>query len=206
MFYRLRTVGETQAVGNFPTNCPAKLCAKSRRMYVYGRAKSVQPLTSLHSRVNTLTKTVCKPSVATRLRDLVAGDSGFTLLETLAVMVIVGLLAAITVPQIAKWSEKEYVASLKSDANIIGNAVEAYYVDNQSYPTRPEFDTLVGPISGDLKLTPGNEAYWYGTKLPGSGWRYDGVGSQFAFWVDSSKTDSQALYLSYEDQKIRIIP
>ena len=55
-------------------------------------------LTGLHNKVNTLTKTVRKPSVATRLRDLIAGDSGFTLLETLAVMVIVGLLAAITVP------------------------------------------------------------------------------------------------------------
>ena len=82
-------------------------------------------LTGLHSKVNTLTETVRKPSLATRLRDLVAGDSGFTLLETLAVMVIVGLLAAITVPQIAKWRDKAYITALKTDARNIANAVEA---------------------------------------------------------------------------------
>lgn len=74
-----------------------------------------------------MTETVRKPSLATRIRDLVAGDGGFTLLETLAVMVIVGLLAAITVPQIAKWREKAYITALKTDARNIANAIEASY-------------------------------------------------------------------------------
>ena len=102
--------------------------------------------------MNTLTETVRKPSLATRLRDLVAGDGGFTLLETLAVMVIIGLLAAITVPQIAKWREKAYVTALKTDARNIANAIEAFYVDKQRYPTTPaEFDALV---ASDVKLNP----------------------------------------------------
>ena len=173
-------------------------------MYVYGCAKLVLTLTCLHSKVNTLTKTVRKPSLATRIRDLIAGDSGFTLLETLAVMVIIGLLAAITVPQIAKWREKAYITALKTDARNIANAVEAFYVDDQAYPTRAEFNTLVG--GADVKLNPGNSAPVgaYGTRLPGSAWRYDGVGSQFAFWVDSSKTSSRARYISNDSPTIRI--
>ena len=140
--------------------------------------------------------------MATRLRDLVAGDGGFTLLETLAVMVIIGLLAAITVPQIAKWREKAYITSMKTDARNIANAVEASYVDNERYPTSAEFTTLV---AADVKLNPGNRALAFSTRLPGNGWRSDGVGSEFGFWVYSSKTDSRTLYLSNGSPTIAVV-
>ena len=142
-----------------------------------------------------MTETVRKPSVATRLRDLVAGDSGFTLLETLAVMVIIGLLAAITVPQIAKWREKAYITALKTDARNVANAVEAFYVDDQRYPTTAEFATLVGTGSADVKLNPGNTAYAY---LPHSDY--------FAFWIKSSKTTSRALYSNGGSPPMIIVP
>ena len=153
-------------------------------------------LTGLHSRVNILTETVRKPSTATRLRDLVAGDSGFTLLETLAVMVIIGLLAAITVPQIAKWREKAYITALKTDARNIANAVEASYVDNQNYPTRTEYAAL---FSSDVKLNPGNTAvasnYWTSAD-----------GSTFAFYVKSNKTASFVVYESSSSPTIAVKP
>ena len=76
-----------------------------------------------------------------RLRDRLNSDGGFTLLETLAVMVIVGLLAAITIPQISKWREKAYVTSMKADARSMGAAIEAYYVDKQEYPTASQVYT-----------------------------------------------------------------
>ena len=161
------------------------MCRIYRRMYVYGCAKSVLTLTGLHSKVNTLIETTRKPSVATRLRDLVAGDGGFTLLETLAVMVIIGLLAAITVPQIAKWREKAYITSLKTDARNIANAVEASYVDDQAYPTAEQFTTLVG--GADVKLNPGNSSVTAD---------YSTTGTTFVFKVKSSKTPSVATYTS----------
>ena len=156
----------------------------------------------LHSRVNTLTETR-KPSLATRLRDLIAGDSGFTLLETLAVMVIVGLLAAITVPQIAKWREKAYITALKTDARNIANAIEASYVDNERYPTRAEFTALV---ASDVKLNPGNSTNGYLTGTEESRTRTDGVGIAFSFWMSSSKTDSRAGYISSRSPTIEISP
>ena len=169
------------------------MCRIYRRMYVYGCAKAVLTLTGLHSKVNTLTETTRKPSLATRLRDLVAGDSGFTLLETLAVMVIIGLLAAITVPQIAKWREKAYITSLKTDARNVANAVEAFYVDDQEYPTTAEFATLVG--GADVKLNPGNTAdtYYFNT-------------TAFAFTVRSNKTDSVARYYTNGSPAIVVTP
>ena len=152
-----------------------------------------------------MTETISRPSLATRLRDLVAGDSGFTLLETLAVMVIVGLLAAITVPQIAKWREKAYITAIKTDARNIANALEVYYVDHLTYPTRAEYTDLV---AADVKLNPCNTAPAgnYGTRLPGNVWRDDGVGSEFYFVVKSSKTDSYAFYYNYYSPAIDIRP
>ena len=187
-----------------PSRC-ASLRQVSPHVYLWMR-QSGATLTGLHSKVNTLIETTRKPSVATRLRDLVAGDSGFTLLETLAVMVIIGLLAAITVPQIAKWREKAYITSLKTDARNIANAVEVFYVDDQIYPTAAEFTTLV---AADVKLNPGNAIYTingYATGFPGNGWRSDGMGTIFLFWVYSSKTDSRALYISERVPAIEIIP
>ena len=146
--------------------------------------------------MNTLTKTVRKPSLATCLRNLVAGDSGFTLLETLAVMVIVGLLAAITVPQIAKWREKAYITALKTDARNIANAVEASYVDKQAYPTVAEFYALV---ASDVKLNPGN-----GVPVSTGVGYYDTTGTTFYFRVFSSKTTKRALYESNGSPAITI--
>ena len=151
-------------------------------------------LTGLHSRVNILTETVRKPSLATRLRDLVAGDSGFTLLETLAVMVIIGLLAAITVPQIAKWREKAYITALKTDAKNVANAVESFYVDKQTYPTTAaEYKAIV---AADVKLNPGNATYWYWLAADGN---------RFAFDVYSSKTDSFVRYYNAGSPPITVI-
>ena len=161
------------------------MCRIYRRMYIYGCAKSVLTLTGLHSKVNTLIETTRKPSVATRLRDLVAGDGGFTLLETLAVMVIIGLLAAITVPQIAKWREKAYITSLKTDARNIGNAIEAFYVDDQLYPTDEQFTTLI--TGADVKLNPGNSSVAAD---------YTVTGQTFIFKVKSNKTTKVATYSS----------
>ena len=160
-------------------------------------------LTGLHSKVNTLIETTRKPSKATRLRDLVAGDGGFTLLETLAVMVIIGLLAAITVPQIAKWREKAYITSLKTDARNVANAIEASYVDNERYPTSGESTAL---FATDVKLNPGNTINGYATGFPGNLSRGDGVGTTFGFWVQSSKTDKGALYVSDHSPTIEIRP
>ena len=139
-----------------------------------------------------MTETVRKPSLATRLRDLVAGDNGFTLLETLAVMVIIGLLAAITVPQIAKWREKAYITSLKTDARNIANAVEVSYVDKQRYPTRAEYDALV---SSDVKLNPGNTA---------NGYYYATTGNTFSLRVYSNKTEMVAEYVSNYSPTIQL--
>ena len=58
---------------------------------------------------------------------------GFTLIELLIVVVIIGILAAIAIPQVSSTKEKAFDAAAKSDLRNMMTAQEAYFSDNQLY-------------------------------------------------------------------------
>ena len=62
------------------------------------------------------------------------GRVGFTLIEVLTVIVIIGILAAIAIPQFAKYRTNAYNSSAQSDLRNIKTDLESYYVENQQYP------------------------------------------------------------------------
>jgi prepilin-type N-terminal cleavage/methylation domain-containing protein len=63
--------------------------------------------------------------------------TGFTLLELLIVVVIIGIMASIAVPKYQTTKGKANTASLKSDLRNLTVAQESYFYENQSYSNSP---------------------------------------------------------------------
>ena len=59
--------------------------------------------------------------------------SGFTLIEMLIVVVVIGILAAIAIPKFQNTKGKANSASLRSDLRNLATAEESYYYDNGTY-------------------------------------------------------------------------
>ena len=64
-------------------------------------------------------------------------EKGFTLIELLVVVAIIGILAAIAIPQFSAYRDQGFNARSSSDLRNLATAEEAYYAQNASYQTTP---------------------------------------------------------------------
>ncbi len=71
---------------------------------------------------------------------------GFTLIELLIVVAIIGILAAIAVPNFLNAQICAKVARCKSDLRAIGMAQEQYFLDNNAYPPSHYLPLLSTPV------------------------------------------------------------
>lgn len=60
---------------------------------------------------------------------------GFTLIEVMVVLVILGILATLVVPRIMSRPDEARIIAAKQDINSIGQALKLYRLDNHGYPT-----------------------------------------------------------------------
>src|SRR3989454_10583577 len=91
---------------------------------------------------------------------------GFTLIELLIVVAIIGIIAAIAIPNLLNAIQRGRQKRTMADIRSVGTAVESYQVDNGRPPNRPATDgDLTANIAGELVPT-------FIRKLPdGDGWR-----------------------------------
>jgi general secretion pathway protein G len=71
-------------------------------------------------------------------RETRARQRGFTLLEIMIVVVIIGLLAALVAPNLIGNIDRAAVSRAKADLRTISNALELYRLDNFRYPAPEE--------------------------------------------------------------------
>ncbi len=77
-------------------------------------------------------------------------SQGFTLIEIMVVMVILGLLVAIVAPNIMGRSDQAKVTVAQTQLSNIGNALDLYRLDNSRYPsTQQGLEALVTKPAGN---------------------------------------------------------
>ncbi len=104
------------------------------------------------------------PSLAARARRA----AGFTLIELMVVLVIIGVLAALIVPNVLDRTDDARATAARTDVHNIMQALKLYKLDNQRYPT-PEQGLAALVQRPSAPPVPAN---WkpYLEKLPGDPW------------------------------------
>jgi general secretion pathway protein G len=96
------------------------------------------------------------------------GQRGFTLIELMVVLVIIGVLAALIVPNVLDRADDARVTAARTDIANLQQALKLYKLDNQRYPTGEQgLQALVSrPSAGPLPTN------WRATldKLPNDPW------------------------------------
>ena len=73
-------------------------------------------------------------------------EKGFTLIELMIVIAIIGILAAIAIPQFSAYRTRSFNSAAQADLRNAATAQEAYFVDEQTYCSSTS--TLIGPTYG----------------------------------------------------------
>ena len=84
-------------------------------------------------------------------------NSGFTLLELLVVVSIVGILASIAIPQYASYRARGYDSIVESQLRHVATGEEAYFTTNTTYTA--DVANLTGMVIDEdvlLTISPGN--------------------------------------------------
>ncbi len=108
-------------------------------------------------------------------------ESGFTLIELLVVVAIIGILAAIAIPQFSAYRKRGYEAALKSDLRNAATSEEAYFTQNNTYKSgalvsgTPQGYNQTATISGMNSAVGTNTFQLTGTHTNCAGitWTYD---------------------------------
>ena len=83
-----------------------------------------------------------------KLRAARAEESGFTLVELLIVIAILGILAGVVVFSVAGIQDNSQTSACKAEASTVKSAEEAYYVRNRAYGTATNLTTAPNKLLG----------------------------------------------------------
>ncbi|TCD16667.1 type II secretion system major pseudopilin GspG [Oricola cellulosilytica] len=106
------------------------------------------------------------------------GEDGFTLVELLVVLAIIGLVAALATPQVLRYLGSARVSTTTAQMRSIGSALELYYLDHGAYPAEE-------PGLSALVQAPAGSTTWNGPYIKGDGALRDAWGNPFGYSVSA---------------------
>ncbi len=124
------------------------------------------------------------------------GAGGFTLLEMLVVLVIIGLLASLVGPRLFTKVDASKVQTAQAQVKMLKGAVETFRLDTGRFPTAAEGLAVLTAAPGDEKI----RARWRGPyldeALPADPW-----GNPYQYSVPGANGQPFALYSLGADGK-----
>lgn len=126
--------------------------------------------------------------------NLSSRPQGFTLIEIMVVVVILGILAAIVVPKVMDNPDKARVVTAKQQIRTIETALNMYRLDNFKYPSSDQgLDALVSPPSDSNVKNYKKDGYM--PRLPTDPW-----GNPFQYLNPGTRSDIDIYSLGADGQ------
>ena len=98
---------------------------------------------------------------------------GFTLIEIMVVVVILGILAALVAPKVMSRPDEARIVAARQDIQALGQALKLYRLDNQRYPTSEQGLRALVQKPAIAPLPPNWKPGGYLDRLPQDPWGHD---------------------------------
>lgn len=127
-------------------------------------------------------------------RAVLAGSSGFTLIEMLVVLVIIGLIMGLVGPQVLNYLTNARVKAAKLQIEAFASSLDLYYLDTGRYPSGSEgLEALV--------QRPGNLDVWNGPYLKGGTVPLDPWGHAYVYRAPAERAPYEIMSLGSDGQE-----
>jgi len=127
----------------------------------------------------------------TKQKSKKAAKGGFTMVELMAVLIILGLLATLVVTRVATKIDQARVTTTKANLKILHAAVNQFKMDTTRYPTEEEgLDALIEQPADVTNWEPGG--YLETTEISKDGW-----GNDFVYQLYPEGGGGQFVIISY---------
>ena len=133
---------------------------------------------ALYLPANTATSSITKTKLIMRRASRITAirtrpnwvQRGFTLIEIMVVVVIMGILAALVVPKLMGRTDDARIVAARQDIATVMQALKLYRLDNQRYPTTEQGLQALMTKPGAGPASDGWKAGGYIDKLPKDPW------------------------------------